>query len=283
MQNICLPSDWLHPTKNSYITDKSFGIMICGRWGISRSSSVHLTIIDCLICWAVIGFNCLTCLGSHVIGSIICGCVMNVMMVADYSISLLLLLLLSYHHALIWQVRGGCRWDVLGHFQCMLASFPRHPLIRVPNWITSITLILRYEILEYAYVISTATPLIWCIISSLSAEDGVNHKMVPVKLSVLLLCYTACVWKVTAELSVRLIILISLEWRPGHQLLLLLLLLNHILQMLLLLGRCGSRCTYLLCLLSELNRASRPRYVASPVHPLDTLRQQVLQCLVFFV
>lgn len=223
--------------------------MISGGWGISRSSCVSLSIIHSLIGWTIVGFNCLACLSSHVIGPIICSCMMDVMVMADNGISLLLLLLLSYHHSLMWKMRGWSRRDILSHFQCLLASFPRHPLIGVPNWITSITLVLWYEILEYAYVIATAAALIRYIICSLSAENWVNHKMVAVKLSVLL-CYTACVWEVAAELSVRLIIFVSLERGPGHQLLLLLLLLNHILQVLLLLGRCGSCGTYLLCLLS---------------------------------
>jgi hypothetical protein len=216
MKNVSFPSDWLHPTEYGSITNKGFCIMISGRWGISRSSCVSLCIIDRLIGWAIIGFNSLTCLGSHVIGSIISGCVMDVMVVVTCGISLLLLLLLSYHHALMWKVWCWCWRDILSHFQTLFASLPRHSLIRIPNWITSITLVLRYEILEYANVISTAAALIRCIISSLSAKDGVDHELMPMKLCVLLLCYTACVREVTAELSVRLIILISLKGGPGH-------------------------------------------------------------------
>lgn len=175
MQNIGLPSYRLHPTENSCIAYKCLSIMISGWWGISWSSWVSLSIIDRLIGWAIVGFNCLTCLSSHVIASIICGCVMDVMVVADHSVSLLLLLLLSDHHALMRKVRSRCGRNVLSHFQGLLCSFRRHPLIRVSNWISSITLVLRYEILEYAYVIATVATLIRCIIRSLSAEDWVNH------------------------------------------------------------------------------------------------------------
>jgi len=67
-------------------------------------------------------------------------------------------------------------------------------------------------------------------------------------------------------------------------LLLLLLLLHDILNVLLLLSGCSCCCAYLLALLVGFRGDTWPRHMStSPVHHLDPLSQQVLQCLIFFV
>ena len=251
--------------------------MIGRRGCISGTSCVTLTLIRSLAGRTIKRFYCLTGLCSH-ISPILIPSMMIVMMIHHTrAIPLLLVLLLLLHHdAFGRHVRGRGRRHVLGHLQGLL------DFGRPSRWLLwPIALILWYEVLENADVVPAGT-CIRRVIGGFSAEYRMNHKLVAMQLSVLL-GDRSSIWQVPTEFTMWLVILRSLEWWPCKQLLLLLLLLHYVLNVLLLLGRGGSRGTYLLAFLVHLNGAAPPSYMPSPVHPIDALREQVLQCFIFFV
>lgn len=89
--------------------------------------------------------------------------------------------LLLYHVALARQMRCRSRRDVLSHLEALLDLCNWHLTGRC----TSITLVLRDEILENANIISSVVIRGVCC---LGAQDRMNHKLVTMKLSVLLSC-----------------------------------------------------------------------------------------------
>ena len=100
-------------------------------------------------------------------------------------VSLLLLLLLLNHHSLLRHVRGRGRRDVLGHFQALL-GFTQHILLLI--WcrgVCTITLVLRNEVFEDADVV--AARRIRGVGGRLGTQDRMDHKLVTMELSVLLL------------------------------------------------------------------------------------------------
>jgi hypothetical protein len=249
--------------------------MIGWRWSVSGSSCVSLGLVSGLTCRSIKRFYCLTSLCSH-ITAIITTCMMNMMMIDNTrGISLLLVLLLLDHNTFRRHVRCRCRGHILSHLQSLLC------FICACRRLCSVTLILWNEVLENANVIS-ATTWISRIVCSFGTQYWMNHKLVTMKLS-MLLGYCPSIGQVSSEFTMRLVIFWALEWWSCKKLLLLLLLLHDVLNVLLLFSRSSGGCSYLLAFLVHFYGTASSSNMAGPVHSINTLCKQVLQCFIFFV